>query len=141
MPNGNDGEDSERISKAFLDVELKGLNSSLPKERRPLSELLSETSPSFITLSGDQIRFNLSELQSISKLVSPGRLDAIRLPIVIMKEAGTKRGVYTVAGNDYELSLLARLLVKDSLDKFIFRPDILELGTHYPTIFVLGFSF
>lgn len=141
MPNGNDGEDTESISKAFLDVELKGLNSSLPKERRPLSELLSETSPFFITISGDRISFNSSELQSISKLSPPGRLSTIHLPIVIMKEAGAKRGIYAIAGNDDEVALLAKLLGKDRPDRFIFRPDVLELGTRYPTIFVLGFSF
>jgi len=87
------------------------------------------------------VKFDRGDLLALSKIAPPERIGEIRLPFVIVKEASSKRGVYTVDGNDCELSILAKLLRKDAPNKYLFRPDVHELGRLHPTIFVLGFSF
>jgi len=139
--SGDDGDSSDRLNKVFLEVELKALNSSLPRVRRPLSELLAEPSPSYMTASGEHVRFDREDLVSLSKIVPPDKAGEILLPFVIVKEASSKRGVYTFEGNDSEIAVLAVLLKKDAPSRYLFRPDIHELGRLCPTVFVLGFSF
>ncbi len=143
MPNGSgdDGDSPDRLNKVFLEVELRNLNSSLPRVRRPLRELLAEPSPSYMTASGEHVRFDREDLVSLSKIVPPDKAGEILLPFVIVKEASSRRGVYTFEGNDSEIAVLAALLKKDEPSRCLFRPDIYELGRLCPTVFVLGFSF
>ncbi|GEM_PF-599113 len=150
MPNGSggrsgdigdgSGDSPDRLSKVFLEVELKNLNDGLPKIRRPLTELISEQSPSYVAASGEHVIFDRGDLLALSKIVPPEKCNEIRLPIVIYKEADSKRGVYTIDGNDAEISLLAKILRKDPPSKYLFRPDVYELGKLHPTIFALGFT-
>jgi len=84
------GDSHDRLSKVFLEVELKNLNDSLPRIRRPLSELLSEQCPSYVAASGEHMIFDRGDLLALSKIVPAGKHLEIRLPIVIIKEAGSK---------------------------------------------------
>lgn len=129
------------VGKVFWEVELKKLNDSLPKARQTLTELLSASNPSYINQAGETIQLNRSEIEEIAKLKPNPRDGEVRLPFVIIKESSEKRGVYRVDGNLAEIKTVNAILGKESTNKYIYRPEIMELCKKYPTLIVFGFIF
>jgi uncharacterized protein (UPF0216 family) len=134
-------EETEGASKVFWEVELKRLNDSLPQERKLISELLKDDFPFFTNIAGEKVMMDKAEINEISKIVPNARDGEVRLPLVIIKEAATKKGVYRVEGNAAEVKTINSVLGKDSDNQFIFRPEILELCKKFPTLIVFGFFY
>ena len=134
-------EDDEGIGKVFWEVELRKLNDALPKSRRPISEALADNNPSYTSLAGESILMDRGEIEQIAKLAPNLRDGEVRLPFVIIKEGSEKKGVYRVDGNAAEIKTINAALGKDSANKFIYRPEIMELCKKFPTLIVFGFIF
>ncbi|MDD1766634.1 MAG: DUF61 family protein [Candidatus Methanomethyliaceae archaeon] len=134
-------DDEERLSKTFWEVELRKLNDGLPRLKKPLAVLLREERPSYKNLSNEEVSFDKKELMEIARLVPQEKMDQISLPFVIIKESGSKKGVYVIQGNESERSILNSVLKKPKDNRFIYLPEILELSKKYPSLIVFGFQF
>ncbi|MGC8936960.1 MAG: DUF61 family protein [Candidatus Methanomethylicaceae archaeon] len=134
-------DDQDRLSKMLWEVELKRLNDNLPKVRKTLSSLLAEREPGYITLVDEKVSFNRSELEKVASLVPKDKMDLVSLPIMIIKEWGTKKGVYTIQGNESERELINTILKKPKGNRYVYLPDILELSKRIPSLIAFGFQF
>lgn len=132
-------DDTERLSKAFWEIELKSLNDGLPKARKSLSELLNEDYPSYRNVKDEEISLDKKELQELSKLAPQGKLPEINLPIIVLKEGGSSTGAYQIQGGDLEVKIVNAALKRPSDDRTIYRPEILELAKKFPSLIVFGY--
>lgn len=132
--------DGESIGKTFWEVELKRLNEGLPRARRPLQELLVEDSPSYTSAAGEVVQMDKGEIKEFSRLVPPQKRGEVSLPIVIMKEAGMKRGTYRIQGTDEEVKAVNAALQRSAGGSFVYRPDILELTRKFPSLIAFGYT-
>ncbi|MCQ8892492.1 MAG: DUF61 family protein [Candidatus Methanosuratincola sp.] len=133
-------EEGESTDKLLWEVELKKLNESLPRERRPVSDLLNESRPAYKNLAGETVYFNREELDEFVKAVPKASSNLVRLPIVIVRESSLKKGTYLIDGNEGEIEAVNRLLDRPPYkNKYLFRPEVLELIRRFPTIIAFGF--
>lgn len=133
--------EEDRLTKLFWEIELKRLNENLPKTRKPLSNLLIEEDPHYITMANEKVSFNKNELKELSSYLSEEECKYVNLPIVIVKESGSKRGVFTILGNPLEIAVINRVLKREETDKFIFLPEIIELIGKFPSLITFGYKF
>ncbi|MCC6013172.1 MAG: DUF61 family protein [Candidatus Verstraetearchaeota archaeon] len=134
-------ENEERLTKLFWELEIKKLNESLPKFRKPISLLLSEEDPHYITITNEKISFNKKEIEEFSSFASKDELKSIFLPIVIVKEWESKKGTYKILGNKLEIKLINKILERPEDAEYIYLPEIIELFKRFPSLFVLGYRF
>ncbi|MBC7120860.1 MAG: DUF61 family protein [Candidatus Methanosuratus sp.] len=133
-------EEGDRADRIFWEVELKKLNESLPKERRAVSDLLKERTPAYKNLADETIFFNKLELSEFASAVPKDHSSIVRLPIVIFRDSSMKRGTYMIDGNEYEVEAVNRLLERPPYNnKYLFRPEVLELARKFPSIVAFGF--
>jgi uncharacterized protein (UPF0216 family) len=132
--------DGDGIGKTFWEVELRRLNEGLPKVRKGLLDLLSEDSPSYTNTGGEVVRLNRAEIEEFSKLIPPQKRSDLSLPIIIMKEAGLKRGTYRIQGNAEEVRAVNAALNRAADSQFLFRPDVLELSSRFPSLITFGYT-
>jgi uncharacterized protein (UPF0216 family) len=92
-------------------------------------------------VNGERVAFNRAELEDIASLVPKDKQPSISLPILIVKEWGTKKGVYTIQGNESERALINAILKKPIDNRYVYLPDILELSKRIPSLIVFGFQF
>ncbi|MEM1573539.1 MAG: DUF61 family protein [Candidatus Methanomethylicaceae archaeon] len=133
--------EEDRLTKLFWEIELKRLNENLPKTRKPLSNLLIEEDPHYINMANEKVSFNKNELKELSSYLSEEECKYVNLPIVIVKESGSKRGVFTILGNPLEIAVINRVLKREETDKFIFLPEIIELIGKFPSLITFGYKF
>lgn len=132
--------DGEGISKTFWEVELRRLNEGLPRTRKSLPQLLEEESPIYTNAAGEAVLLDRAEVEAFSKLVPPNKKNNVRLPLIIMKEASLKRGTYRIEGNPEEVKAVNAALNKLKEDQFLFRPEVLELSTKFPSLITFGYT-
>jgi uncharacterized protein (UPF0216 family) len=94
----------------LIEHEIDTLNDHLPESRVTLRELIESDKPYFITKSGEKSVFRREEIQWLQEQVPERFHDEIRLPIVILRRLDYGLGIYTVAGNKYELFMIHRVL-------------------------------
>lgn len=134
-------DDGESLGKAFFEVELRKINDSLPRSRRPILELADEASPSYTNLAGETIAMSHREIGELLKKFPHELLEGVRLPIVILKESSAKKGIYLIDGNDSEKALVCALLGKSPANKYVYRPDVMDLCARYPSLITFGFIY
>ncbi len=133
-------EEEGGADKLLWEVELKKLNESLPRERRRFSDLSNESRPAYKNLAGETVYFNKEELEEFAKAIPKGGSSMIRLPIVIVRESALKKGTYLVDGNEFEVEAVNRLLDRPPYNnRYLFRPEVLELTKRFPSIITFGF--
>lgn len=132
--------DGDGISKTFWEVELRRLNEGLPRMRKSLHELLKEDSPSYTNSSGEVVALNRGEIDDFSSFVPQQKRSGVSLPIVIMKDAGLKRGTYRIQGNAEEVKAINTVLKRSAESQFLFRPEVLELSSRFPSLITFGYT-
>jgi uncharacterized protein (UPF0216 family) len=132
--------DGDGIGKTFWEVELRRLNESLPRVRKGLLALLKEDSPSYTNTGGEVVHLDKAEIEEFSKLVSQQKRGDVSLPIIIMKEAGLKRGTYRIQGNVEEVRAINAVLKRAADSQFLYRPDVLELTGRFPSLITFGYT-
>ncbi|MEJ5293082.1 MAG: DUF61 family protein [Candidatus Methanosuratincola sp.] len=133
-------EEGESVDKLLWEVELKKLTESLPRERRRVSDLLNEEMPAYKNLAGETVYLNKGELNEFARAVPKGNLGSVRLPIVIIRESSMKKGTYLIDGNEREIEAVNRILDRPPYNnKYLFRPDVLELVRRFPSIITFSF--
>ena len=102
-------DESNRFLDAMLRDELRRLNTHLPKNRKTLTELLEEASPTVQSLAGQEIRMRKNELEEMSKSLPDDVRQRIKLPFVLFRRKELGPGAYTVLGDQYEEYAVALL--------------------------------
>ncbi len=146
---------SRRMDDIFIDGILKDeigkINSHLPKQRKTLKELLSESDPQVPTVRGEKIRMKKTDLQNLSDIVPENARQRIKLPIILMRRMDLGPGAFTILGDAYEEFIMALLSggFKGNFDEFrqlstrpvvVYRPQITELLAKIHSLIVLGFG-
>lgn len=144
-------EQRDRFIDVLLRDDMRKLNSHLPKNRRTLKELLSDSAPRVLAASGDSIRMKKSELEELSRSLPTEAETRVRLPIVLLSRRDLGPGAFTVMGDPYEeyaLMLLADSF-QGSFEQFrdqksepavVFKPQVSLLMRRFHSLLVLGFG-
>ena len=140
----------ERTFDALLGRELRKLNTHLPKQRRSLKELLTETNATLPTMDGSNIILKKEEIEELARIVPPEYHDSVKLPIIVLRRMELGKSVYTVSGDRLEEFTVKKILGKTNADfhtlysdhepLFLYRPDISELVRRFHSLVVIGFG-
>ncbi|MFQ5761427.1 MAG: DUF61 family protein [Candidatus Bathyarchaeia archaeon] len=101
---------SDRIFRILLAEEVRKLNLHLPKNKKTLSQLLSEVEPSVDSVDGEKIYFKKTDLERIATMVPPVFHQFLKLPIVLMRRIELGSGVFIVWGGDVEKFFIKKTL-------------------------------
>ena len=141
----------ERAFDALIGHEIRKLNTHLPKQRRPLSELLKNQCDTMIeAVDGSSILLKASELNELAKIVPIEYHDKVRLPFVILRRSEMGKSTFTVMGEPVEEFTVQKLLqnTKDEFHEtykhrnqaYLYRPEVAELIRRFHSLIVIGFG-
>jgi len=140
----------ERTFDALLGRELRKLNTHLPKQRRSLKELLSETDPALPAMDGSTIVLKKEEIDELARLVPPEYYESVKLPIIVLRRMEFGKSIYTISGARVEEVTVKKMLGKTNADfhtmysehepLFLYRPDVSELVRRFHSLVVIGFG-
>jgi uncharacterized protein (UPF0216 family) len=140
----------ERTFDVLLGREIRNLNAHLPKQRRPLSELLKITDPAIEAVDGSSILLKTSDLEALAKLIPSEYHDRLKLPIIILRRIELGKSIYTLSGEKIEEYSVQKLLGKaqgdyykmqnDREPVFLYRPEVSELLRMFHSLFVIAFG-
>lgn len=140
----------DRAFEALLGREIQKLNTHLPKQRRPLGELLKVNDPAIEAVDGSSILLKTSELNELGHLVPQEYHGRLRLPIIVIRRMDLGKSIYTVAGERVEEFIVKKILGMTGLDyhqmyadqqpNFLYKPQIFELMRRFHSLVVIGFG-
>lgn len=115
---------------------LSQMNSHVPARRPRLSELASMPDPHFVGRDGSSYGIDPAELALVRESLSKAGLHDIKLPIVLIADAGHEQSTWRVEGTE-ECAVVAAVLGrqdKDPRDRlFLYAPHVAELRRRLPT--------
>jgi len=129
------------FDEATLQKLLLAMNQHLPKQRRPLSELLLEKEPRYYGKDGHSYRLDKSELVFIASLLDSLDKARLRLPILLMSDTSYEGGAWKVTGK-VEARLISKILGReiDSEDEIrLYYPHLSEVRKKLPTTTTIMF--
>ncbi len=117
----------------LLKKQVISLNRHLPRRRKNLAELLEEEKPHVLGADGTRHRFKKDELKKIAAMVNEKEYKNLKLPLYIEIDS-TSSGGARINGR-LETQIVCKILNIDPCKSeiFIYRPDIKELRSEYPT--------
>lgn len=140
----------ERTFDALLGGELRKLNTHLPKQRRSLKQLLTETDPNLPAVDGSSIVLKKDEIEQLARIVPPEYYDAVKLPLIILRRMELGKSVYTVSGDKVEEFTVRKILGRtaegyqamylEDTPLFLYRPDVSELMRRFHSLVVIAFG-
>ncbi len=98
----------QRMLNEYLKGELRVLNAQLPRQRKPLAELLAEKYPHVVCADDNAHLFKKKELAYLSNITTPEEQKALLLPILI--EVGPDEGEVSVICGDIEEKVVSKIL-------------------------------
>jgi uncharacterized protein (UPF0216 family) len=133
-----------------IEREITQMNDHMPRTKKSLFQLLSETSPAFTTRDGQRSAVKNEELEMLSELVPPEYYDRIMLPFTILRRTSLGPGAHTIGGSKLEQFIILLILGKIdssfetwrelSLPRIIYSPEVALLRQKLPTTMTIGFG-
>ena len=133
-----------------LEREIAQLNDHMPQTKKPLSQLLSEASPAFITRDGKRSAVRRNELEKLAELIPSKLHDQIMLPFTILRRTSLGPGAHTIGGSKLEQFTILRILEKiktpykmwrqAELPRIIYSPEVTLLRQKLQTTMTIGFG-
>ncbi|MEM0449685.1 MAG: DUF61 family protein [Methanomassiliicoccales archaeon] len=114
---------------------VSSMNMHLPVQKRSLEELLKEKETYYCGKDGNRYIIDRKELEYLTTIIPLEERGKLRLPILVMTEAGEDRNAWKVTGK-IEVKVIARVLDRepDTEDLIIFYyPHLQELRKKLPT--------
>jgi len=144
-------EQRDRFIDALLRDDMRKLNSHLPKSRRTLKELLSDSAPQVLAASGDLFKMKKHELEEFAHSLPPEAETRVRLPIVLLRRRDLGLSAFSIMGDPYEEYSILILVdaFQGSFEQFreqksdpvvIFKPQVTLLMRRFHSLLVLGFG-
>jgi len=143
--------DRDSLFDSMLQNELRKLNTHLPKNRKTIRALLTETEPSTLTVGGDKAIMKKSEIEALNAELPDELLDRVKLPIVLLRRRELGPGAFTLLGDEHEEYAFSRVLgdnartftefqkARDSPTVF-YKPQVSELTRRFHSLIVIGFG-
>ena len=101
----------ERAFDALIGHEIRRLNNHLPKQRRPLRDLLAQDNdPTVETVDGTSLLLRRVEIQELAKIVPEEHHTRLRIPFIILRRMEMGRSIYTVVGDQIEAFTVQKIL-------------------------------
>jgi uncharacterized protein (UPF0216 family) len=136
MPSGH-SPSNDSVFLRWMKLEIGRINEGMVSERKTLSQLLMEETPSSVTRAGKEYQFDLAVLQQIAKAIPAPLQDRLRLPILFYADIEVPNSCYltdpvavTVLQNLGEISSL-REMRKGRL--WVARPIAYSIFRKFPT--------
>jgi uncharacterized protein (UPF0216 family) len=133
-----------------LEREIAQINDHMPKTKKPLSELLKEKTPGFITREGQKSAVRVEELKELAKLVPPEYHSKIMLPFTILRRTSLGSGAHTIGGSKLEQFTVLLILGRvespfeswrsTELPRIIYSPEVGFLKQKLPSTLTIGFG-
>jgi uncharacterized protein (UPF0216 family) len=135
----------------MLRDEIRRLNTHLPTNRKALSRLLEQDSPTVPSVGGQEIRLRKDELEDLAATLPDEAKELIRLPLVLFRRKELGPGAYTILGDPYEEYAVALLtgsfggafqeFREQRPDPVVFyKPQVSELLRRFHSLVVIGFG-
>ncbi len=99
----------ERLLQESLKGELRILNAYLPREQKPLSDLINEETPGVNCNDGSTHLFKRKELEYLKSIISPDEQKSLQLPILIEVTPSQNKTAIICRG-DVEEKVVSRIL-------------------------------
>lgn len=133
-----------------IEREITQMNDHMPRTKKSLFQLLSESSPAFTTRDGQRSAVKRKELDVLSEIVPPKYHDQIMLPFTILRRTSLGPGAHTVGGSKIEQFTILLILGKIdssfetwrelSLPRIIYSPEVALLRQKLSTTLTIGFG-
>jgi uncharacterized protein (UPF0216 family) len=141
----------ERAFDVLIGHEIRKLNTHLPKQRRPLSELLKNPGDTTIeAVDGSAILLKESEVKDLANVVPLEYHDKVKLPLVILRRIELGKSIFTVTGERVEEFTVQKILhntndgfhemCKHRNQTYLYRPEVTELIRRFHSLIVIGFG-
>lgn len=136
---------------ALIGYEIGRLNNHLPKSRTTLGEVL-RGGPRYVQArDGSQILFVKEDVERLSAEIPSKFHDRVKLPFLILRRMDLGKSTYSVAGDEFEERVVAKLLGLEAaeLDKpplevksplYLYKPHISELIRRFHSVVILAFG-
>lgn len=121
-------------SDRLLKKQILSLNRHIPRQRKTLSELITEDKPHVMGVDGSRHRFKRNELELVVSMLNDSEQDILKLPIYI--EMDTMASGARVAGK-LETRIFCKILERKECQRdeiFIYRPDMKLIRQKLPTV-------
>jgi uncharacterized protein (UPF0216 family) len=118
----------------LLKKQILNLNRHIPRQRKPVSELIGEDKPHVVGVDGSRHRFKRNELELVASMLSDSEQNILKLPIYI--EMDTLASGARVAGK-LETRILCKILMREECPRdeiFIYRPEMRLIRQKLPTV-------
>ncbi|MEM4297654.1 MAG: DUF61 family protein [Nitrososphaerota archaeon] len=138
--------DYDRFIESYYRRLIHQLNSSLPKRRERLVDLIAMEDPSYEALDGSRSSISKEELMEVYHKLPKSIAQELRLPFVLLRNYELGEGVYSLEGGKVEADAFTALLGLDfSLSKapdgkyFTYKPLVFKFLRMYASLAVIGF--
>jgi len=118
----------------LLKKQILNLNRHIPRQRKPVSELIREDRPHVVGVDGSRHRFKRKELELVTSMLSDSEQNILKLPIYI--EMDTLASGARVTGK-LETKIMCKILKREecpSDEIFIYRPEMRLIRQKLPTV-------
>ncbi len=133
-----------------LEREIAQINDHMPKTKKPLSQLLKEKSPGFITREGQKSAVRVEELNELAQVVPSEYHNRIMIPFTILRRTTLGPGAHTIGGSKLEQFTVLLILGRverpfeswrsTELPRIIYSPEVGLLRQKLPTTLTIGFG-
>ena len=140
----------ERTFDALLGRELRKLNTHLPKQRRTLKQLLTDSDPTVSAMDGSSIVLRREEIEELASIVPSEYHESVKLPLIILRRMELGKSIYTVSGDAAEVFTVKKILGRtnaefhamrlDNEPFYLYRPDVSELVRRFNSLVVIAFG-
>lgn len=135
-------EDSERLVRKLIDIEIQWLNSHLPHQRKTIDELLQEDPPYYVTVRGEHSYISHSDVENVATLLPPELRPHVRFPIVVLRDLSKGEGTLVVSGSDHDRRFVAALLeipYRGDGELIVYWPEVQKLANLLGGLLCIGF--
>lgn len=135
----------------FIENQIENLNLHLPKKRISLHAAIENEIKKYIAKDGTELVIDPKEIALLKEICPKSKLEAVFLPIIIIRRRDLGQGVFTVAGEIIEEYLIAKViglyekewdeyLKERKKDLYLYKPHIIEIRKKLRTATVIGFA-
>lgn len=138
--------DYDKFLESYYKKLIYRVNSSLPKRRERLMDLIKMDEPSYETIDGSRGYILKEELMAVYQRLPKNVSQELRLPFVFLRNYELGDGVYSMDGGKVEADAFVALLgLGYRLSKasdgryFTYKPLVFEFLKRYSSLAVIGF--
>jgi uncharacterized protein (UPF0216 family) len=133
-----------------LEREIAKLNDHMPRTKKVLGDMLTETAPGFTSRDGQKSAVRVEELKELAGIIPEEYHKQVMLPFTVLRRTSLGPGAHTIGGSKFEQFIILRILGKNDshfktwrsarLPRIIYSPEVGVLRQKFPTLVTIGFG-